>query len=92
MDITKWEVAISEIQFPNHFYTIRDGWNIFIKQYLSLSRDELNYQYLYNNIEGYVNKRELKKMRNTAWNQDCVYQESIKVLPGIYDNIKQVLF
>ena len=49
LDITKWEVAISEIQFPNNFYTIRDRCNRIIKQYLSSSRDDLNY--LYTNVE-----------------------------------------
>ena len=89
MDITKWEAALSEIQFPNNFYTIRDGRNIIIKQYLSPSRDDLNY--LYNNVEGEGNKEELEKIRNTAWKQDYAYQESIEVLPGIYDNIEQIL-
>ena len=27
LDITKWEVALSEFLFPNNFYTIRDGRN-----------------------------------------------------------------
>ena len=59
LDITKKEVALSEIQFPNNFYTIRDGRNVIIKQYLSPGRDDLNY--LYNNVEGEGNKEELKK-------------------------------
>ena len=29
--ISKWEIALSEIQFPNNFYTIRDGHNRIIK-------------------------------------------------------------
>ena len=89
LDITKCEVALSQIQFPNNFYTIRNGRNVIIKQYLSPSRDDLNY--LYNNVEGEENKEELKKITNTAWKQDYVYQESIEVLPGIYDNIEQIL-
>ena len=43
LDITKWEVALSEIQFPNNFYIIRDGHNVIIEEYLSPSRDDLNY-------------------------------------------------
>ena len=84
-NITKWEVALSKIQFPNNFHTIRDGRNRTINQYLSPSRNDLNY--LYNNVEGKGNKEELEKTRNAAWKQDYVYQESIEVLPGIYDNI-----
>ena len=89
LDITKWEVALSEFLFPNNFYTIRDGRNVIIKQCLSPSRDDL--KYLCNNIEGEDNKEELKKIRNTAWKQDYVCQESIEILPGIYDNIEQIL-
>ena len=89
MDITKWEVALSEIQFPNNFYTIRDGRSRITKQYLSPSRDDLNY--LNNNVEGKWNKEELEKIRNAAWKQDYVCQESIEVLPGIYDNTEQIL-
>ena len=88
-NITKWEVALSKIQFPNNFYTIRDGRNRTINQYLSPSRNDLNY--LYNNVEGKGNKEELEKTRNAAWKQDYVYQESIEVLPGIYDNTGQIL-
>ena len=75
LEITKWEVALSEIQFPNNFSTIGDGRNRIIKQYLSPSRDDLNY--LYNNVEGKGNKEKLEKIRNAAWKQDYVYQESI---------------
>ena len=89
LDITKWEVALSEFLFPNNFYTIRDGRNVIIKQCLSPSRDDL--KYLCNNVEGEDNKEELKKIRNTAWKQDYVCQESIEILPGIYDNIEQIL-
>ena len=89
LDITKWEVALSEFLFPNNFYTIRDGRNVIIKQCLSPSRDDL--KYLCNNAEGEDNKEELKKIRNTAWKQDYVCQESIEILPGIYDNIEQIL-
>ena len=89
LDINKWEIALSAIQFPNNFYTIRDGRNRIIKQYLCTSRDYLNY--LYNNVEGKGNKKELEKIRNAAWKQDYVYQESIEVLPGIYDNTGQIL-
>ena len=89
LDITKWEVALSEFLFPNKFYTIRDGRNVIIKQCLSPSRDDL--KYLCNNVEGEDNKEELKKIRNTAWKQDYVCQESIEILPGIYDNIEQIL-
>ena len=74
LDNMKWEVALSKIQFPNNFFTIRDGHNVIIKQYLFPSRDDLNY--LYNNVEGEGNKEERKKTRNTAWKQDYVYQES----------------
>ena len=89
LDITKWEVALSEFLFPNNFYTIRDGRNVIIKQCLSPSRDDL--KYLCNNVEGEDNKEELKKIRITAWKQDYVCQESIEILPGIYDNIEQIL-
>ena len=89
LDITKWEVALSEFLFPNNFYTIRDGRNVIIKQCLSPSRDDL--KYLCNNVEGEDNKEELKKIRNTAWKHDYVCQESIEILPGIYDNIEQIL-
>ena len=88
-NITKWEVALSKIQFPNNFYTIRDGRNRIINQYLSPSTNDLNY--LYNNVEDKGNKEELEKTRNAAWKQDYVYQESIEVLPGIYDNTEQIL-
>ena len=88
LDITKWEVALSEFLFPNKFYTIRDGRNVIIKQCLSPSRDDL--KYLCNNVEGEDNKEELKNIRNTAWMQDYVCQESIEILPGIYDNIEQI--
>ena len=89
MVIVGWEVALSEIQLPNNFYTIRDGRSRIIKQYLSPSRDDLNY--LNNNVEGKWNKEELEKIRNAAWKQDYVCQESIEVLPGIYDNTEQIL-
>ena len=89
VDITKWEATLSEIHFPNDFYTIRDGRNIVIKQYLSPSRDDLNY--LYNKVEGKGNKKELQKIRKTAWKQDYVYQESIEVLPGMHDHIEHIL-
>ena len=59
LDITKWEVALSEIQFPNNFYTIRDRRNRIIKQYLSSSRDDLNYLY---NVEAEGNKEKLEKI------------------------------
>ena len=87
LDITKWEVALSEIQFPNNFYTIRDGRNRIIKQYLCPSRVDLNH--LYNKVEGEGSKEELEKIRNATWKQDYVYQESIEVLPGIYDNMNR---
>ena len=74
-NITIWEATLSEIQFPNNFYTIRDGRNRIIKQYFSPSRDDLNN--LYNNVEGKGNKEELEKIRNAAWKQDYVYQESV---------------
>ena len=70
LDITKWEIALSDIQFPTNFYTILEGRNIINKQYLSPSRDELNK--LYNNVEDEGNKEELKKIRNTAWRQDFI--------------------
>ena len=89
LEITKWEVALSEIQFPNNFSTIGDGRNRIIKQYLSSSRDDLNY--LYNNVEGKGNKEKLDKIENATWKQDYVYQVSIGVLPGIYDDIEQIL-
>ena len=89
LEITKWEVALSEIQFPNNFSTIGDGRNRIIKQYLSPSRDDLNY--LYNNVEGKGNKEKLDKIENATWKQDYVYQVSIGVLPGIYDDIEQIL-
>ena len=79
LDITKGEVAVSEIQFPIYF--------VIIKQYLSLSRDDLNY--LYSNVKG--ENEELKKIRNTAWKQDYVYQESIEILPSIFENTEQIL-
>ena len=66
-NITKWEVALSKIQFPNNFYTIRDGRNRTINQYLSPSRNDLNY--LYNNVEGKGNKEELEKTRNALGNK-----------------------
>ena len=87
LDIAKWEVALSEIQFPNNFYTIRDGRNRIIKQYLCPSRVDLNY--LYNKVEGEGSKEELENIRNATWKQDYVYQESIEVLPGIYDNMNR---
>ena len=31
LGISKWEIALSEIHFPNNFYTIRDGRNRIIK-------------------------------------------------------------
>ena len=61
LGITKWEVALSEIQFPNNFYTIRDRRNRIIKQYFSSSRDDLNY--LYTNVEAEGNKEKLEKIR-----------------------------
>ena len=82
------EVVLSEIQFPNNFYNIRDGQNVIIKQYLSSSRDDLNY--LYNNVEGEVNKEDIKKIKRTAWKQDYVHQEPMEVLSSIYDNIEQI--
>ena len=66
---------MSEIQFPNNVYNIRNGYNKIIKQDL------------YNNIEG-----ELEKIRNAAWKYGYVYQESIEVFFGIYNNIEQVLY
>ena len=52
------EVVLSEIQFPKNFYNVRDERNVIIKQYLSPSRDDLNY--LYNNEDREGNKEELK--------------------------------
>ena len=57
LDITKWEVALSEVQLPNNFYTIREGHNTVIKQYISPSTDELNS--MYNNTESKIKKEEL---------------------------------
>ena len=90
LDIIKWENALSEIQFPNSFYTIRYERNIIIKQYLSTSRDELSS--LCSNEEDEGNKEQLEKIRNAVWKQDYIYQVPIEVLPGIYDNIEQILF
>ena len=33
LHITKWEVVLSEIHFPNNFYTISDGCNRITKGY-----------------------------------------------------------
>ena len=89
LDVTKWGVALLEVQFPNNFYTIREGHNIVIKQYISPSTDEPNS--VYNNTETNIKKEELGKIKSTALEQDYVYQESMEVLPHIYGSIEQVL-
>ena len=45
LDSAKWEVGLSEIQFPHLWYNIREGKNIIEKEILNLTVDELNYLY-----------------------------------------------
>ena len=89
LDITKWDIALSEVQFPNNFYTIREGHNTVIKEYISPSTDELNS--IYNNTESNIKKEELANIKITVLEQDYVYREIIEVLPDIYGSIEQIL-
>ena len=87
LNITKWEVALSEIQFPNNFYTIWEGYNTIIKLCISPSTEELNN--LHSNIESEKQKQEVEKMEDTALPRDYLYQELIEVVPSVYDNMEQ---
>lgn len=60
-DITKGEAALSEIQFPNIIYNIQQGYNTMIKQYISLSTDELSN--IHKNTESEMQKEELEKRK-----------------------------
>ena len=61
LDITKGEAALSEIQFPDIIYNIQQGYNTMIKQYISLSTDELNN--IHKSTESEMQKEELEKIK-----------------------------
>ena len=61
LDITKWEVALSQFQFPNNFYTIQEGCNTVIKEYNSPSKVELNN--MHSKTESEKKKEKLEKVK-----------------------------
>ena len=42
LDPTKWEVALSEIQFPHSWYNIQNGRNVIKKDVIQPTVEELN--------------------------------------------------
>ena len=89
LDVEKWEVALSEVQFPNNFYTIRKGYNKIKKGYVNPKSNEL--EKLYKNMKTEEDKEELKGIINRELEQGYTFQEHIEVIPGVYDKIEDIL-
>ena len=93
LDSAKWEVGLSEIQFPHLWYNIREGKNIIEKQILNLTVDELNYIYPIEkgkDIAAETAKRR-KLMSEKSDEIVVAFRKKIIVPPGYYSNIEKLL-
>ena len=65
LEPSKWEVGLSEIQFPHLWHNIREGKNTIEKEIHNLTTEELNY--LYPTDENGKEKREKLLSEKPIW-------------------------
>ena len=85
---SKWEVGLSEIQFPHLWHNIREGKNTIEKEIHNLTAEELNY--LYPTDENGKEKRE-KLLSEKPDGVDIAFRAKITIPSGYYSNIEKLL-
>lgn len=78
LDISEWEVGLSEIQFPHLWYNIRVGKNEIIKEFYNLSEKDFK--------AFFPNSIEIKK-ENGLYS----FKEHITVPEGYYEDVRHII-
>ena len=93
LDPTKWEVALSEIQFPHSWYNIREGNNMITKEIIQPSIEELNVLFPVSDERDFKEENEKRKdvMKEQPSGSTISYRTELIIPPGHYVNVQQII-
>ena len=93
LDSTKWEVGLSEIQFPHLWYNIREGKNTIEKEIHNLTLEEINYLYPIDDTADVTTEtaKRIKLLSEKPDGVDITFRANITIPSGYYSSIEKLL-